>query len=225
MTYSIDIYTVDRPANISLEVRNRLRELGTGPVCDACPDCLVLEPTIKPLGSYACQVGLAFPLDTGPADNLTLWTSLKYARQGDVLLVATHRCQDASVFGDLFVGFAKNAGVSAIITDGCIRDYHGIVEVGLPVLATNTSPRAPQKNGPGTIGLPIQLGGCLIEPDMVVVTDRDGTILFDRKYLPETLKRLEKVEAKESQGMAQIAAKRIIPTWMEDLIEEITSPQ
>jgi 4-hydroxy-4-methyl-2-oxoglutarate aldolase len=152
MEPSIALHIENRLPPLTESACNQLRQNGTGPVSDSCPEAVVIGSTLQPLDNYPCTVGRALPVDAGPADNLTVWSCLKFARPGDVLLVSTEECMETSVFGDLLVGFAKNGGIAAMITDGCIRDLNGIKATGLPVYTAGTSPRAPKKNGPGKIG-------------------------------------------------------------------------
>lgn len=203
------------------ETLRRLCANGTGPVSDACPEALVIGSSLYPLDNYPCVGGLALTVDAGPADNLTVWASLKYARPGDVLFVSTQACMETSVCGDLLIGFAKNGGVAAVITDGCIRDFNGIRETELPVFAAGTSPKAPVKEGPGKIGYPVTLAGVEIQRDMVVVCDRDGIVAFDHSHLESTLKKLDTVEAKETKASQEISDGRTLPTWIEPVLDGV----
>jgi 4-hydroxy-4-methyl-2-oxoglutarate aldolase len=221
MEPSIALHIENRLPPLTESACNQLRQNGTGPVSDSCPEAVVIGSTLQPLDNYPCTVGLALPVDAGPADNLTVWSCLKFARPGDVLLVSTEECMETSVFGDLLVGFAKNGGIAAMITDGCIRDLNGIKATGLPVYTAGTSPRAPKKNGPGKIGHPLKLCGVEIERDMIVVCDRDGIVAFKQEYLESTLKKLEAVSIKEAKAAQEIADRRTLPTWIEPMIETI----
>ena len=92
----------------------------------------------------------------------------EYAKPGDVLIVATNAYEEASVAGDVMLGMAKNKGVCALVTDGMVRDVDGLNAVGIPVFARGLSPNSPFKDGPGTIGLPISLGGVTVNAGDVV---------------------------------------------------------
>lgn len=221
MAPSISLALENRLPPLPEEVRNILTRMGTGPVSDACPEAIVIGSSLPALKSYDCVAGTALPIDAGPADNLTVWASLKFARPGDVLFVYTEACMSTSVFGDLLVGFARNGGLAAMVTDGCVRDYHGICETSLPVYAAGTSPKAPVKKGPGKIGYPIQMAGVRIERDMVVVCDRDGIVAFDHEHLDSTLEKLKAVEAKEAKAAREIEEGRTLPTWIEPVIESV----
>lgn len=202
-------------------VCQRLCACGTGPVSDACPEAVTLNSSLYPIDNYPCVAGRALPVDAGPGDNLTVWASLKFAQPGDVLFVSTHSYTETSVCGDLLIGFAKNAGTAAVITDGYIRDLNGIRETKLPVFAAGTSPKAPLKEGPGKIGHPVSIAGTQIERDMVVVCDRDGIVAFESKHLETTLEKIEAIVAKESKASQEIADGRKLPSWIEPMLDEI----
>ena len=69
---------------------------------------------------------------------------------------------------------------AAIVTDGWARDIEGIEAVGIPVFARGLTPNSPEKNGPGEIGLPVSVGGEVIEAGDAIVGDRDGVVAVSR---------------------------------------------
>ena len=92
-------------------------------------------------------------------DNLAPYAALKFARPGDVLVVAVDGDTTTSIIGDILLGMAKNAGIVAAVTDGLVRDIEGINQVGIPLFAQGLTPNSPFKDGPGEIGGTISLGG------------------------------------------------------------------
>ena len=93
---------------------------------------------------------------------------------------------------------AKNRGVAALVTDGLVRDIDGIGRVGLPVFCSGVSPNSPVRNGPGTVGEPITIGGVAVHAGDVVVGDRDGVVVVPRDGLPNILARLQVVQQAEA---------------------------
>ena len=57
------------------------------------------------------------------------------------------------------MGMARNRGLAGLVTDGLVRDLPGILAVGLPVYCAGVTPNSPARNGPGTVGLPVVVGG------------------------------------------------------------------
>jgi 4-hydroxy-4-methyl-2-oxoglutarate aldolase len=107
-------------------------------------------------------VGVAVTCQCGPADNLALFAALATAQPGDILVAATDGFTATSVTGDLLVGMAKNRGIRGLVTDGLVRDVAGILAVGLPVYCAGITANSPVRNGPGTVGLPVVLGGATV---------------------------------------------------------------
>jgi len=110
-----------------------------------------------------------------------------------------------AVVGDLVLGMARNNGIAGFVTDSCVRDTRGIKEVGLPCFAAGISPNSPARNGPGTVGAPIVIGGVAIASGDVVIADEDGVVIVPRAKLAATLTRLADVRHKEDEMMAKVA--------------------
>jgi 4-hydroxy-4-methyl-2-oxoglutarate aldolase len=131
----------------------------TGWVVDAQGRRGALPHWIRPLSTATRFVGTALTVRTRPVDNLAPYAALKFAKPGDVLVVAVDGSDTASVLGDILLGMARNAGIVAAVTDGVVRDITGINQVGLPTFACGLSPNSPLKDGPGEVGYPVTLGG------------------------------------------------------------------
>jgi len=143
--------------------------LPTGNVCDAQGRVGALDYRLKPVGKASQFCGIALTVDACPRDNLAAWAALELAKPGDVILITNGGYLGSSVVGDLYVGMAKNAGVAGIVTDGVVRDLTGINSVGIPVFARGICPNSPWKNGPGSVGLPIVIGGVTVKAGDIVV--------------------------------------------------------
>jgi 4-hydroxy-4-methyl-2-oxoglutarate aldolase len=153
-----------------------------------------------------------------PRDNLAPYAAIGYAKPGDVMVVATGAYEEAGVVGDILLGMAKNQGVSALVTDGMVRDIDGLNAVGIPVFARGLSPNSPYKDGPGTIGLPISLGGMTVDAGDVICGDQDGVVVIARDALDGVLAALAEVRTKEGKMEAVVAGGATLPPGMEELI-------
>jgi 4-hydroxy-4-methyl-2-oxoglutarate aldolase len=177
----------------------------TGHVVDAMSGSGAVDFPIKPLaGTPSTFHGVALPCSCGPADNLALFGALDCAKPGDVILAATGGHMGCSVAGDLVIGMAKNCGVVAFVTDGLVRDVAGIVAVGLPVFAAGVSPNSPVRNGPGTVGLSIILGGVAIQAGDIVVADSDGVVIVPQRIAADVVAKLEGVRRAEAAVEARV---------------------
>src|SRR6476659_9592312 len=85
----------------------------------------------------------------------------------------------AGIFGDILCMRMVKRGVTALITDGVMRDKHGVLATGLPVWCQGVAAPA-SVNQLTFVGWnePIACGGCAIFPDDVIVVDDDGAVVI-----------------------------------------------
>ena len=191
----------------------------TGYLVDAMGGAGCLDYRIKPLvPSAEVMVGTAVTCHAGPADNLALFGALHIATKGDILVAATDGFTATSITGDLLLGMGRNRGVAGFVTDGLVRDLVGILAVGLPVYCAGVTANSPARNGPGTVGLPIVLGGLSVEPGDIVVGDRDGVVIVPRGQAQSVLARLEDVRSAEASLEAKVKGGLEIPYFIEKII-------
>jgi 4-hydroxy-4-methyl-2-oxoglutarate aldolase len=164
-------------------------------------------------------VGSALTCETGPADVLAAVAALDVARPGDVLLIATGGWTGTASIGDLFAGSARNAGLAAIVTDGLVRDVDGLARAGVPVFAAGLSPASPAASGPGTVGLPVVIGGLPVDSGDVVVCDATGIVVVRRAEIEATLAALERVLELESAEAERVAAGQVVSASLRALLE------
>ena len=164
-------------------------------------------------------VGSALTCETGPADVLAALAALDVARPGDVLLIATGGWTGTASIGDLFAGSARNAGLAAIVTDGLVRDVDGLARAGVPVFAAGLSPASPAASGPGTVGLPVTVGGVPVDAGDVVVCDRTGVVVVRRAEIEATLSALERVLEREAAEAERVAAGQVVADAVRALLE------
>jgi 4-hydroxy-4-methyl-2-oxoglutarate aldolase len=184
----------------------------TGFVVDAMGGRGALDYRIKSVVPVkGVMVGVALTSDNGPADNLGLFGSLSIAETGDVLVASTEGFKVTAITGDLLLGMAKNKGVIGFVTDGVVRDLPGILGVGLPTYCTGITPNSPVKNGPGSVGLPVVVGGVKVESGDIVIGDEDGVVIVPRERAEEVLASLEGVRAAEAKMDAAVKAGMLLP--------------
>ena len=180
----------------------------TGQVADALGGLGALDASIKPIAdappAMKSFVGTALPCTNGPADQLGLVGALAYAVPGDVLVVGTEAYLGTAVIGDLMAGMLLNRGAAGLVTDGAVRDTPGIIGVGLPVYCAGVSPNSPQRNGPGTVGLAISIGGVTVNPGDVLVGDVDGVVVVPQDALDDVINRVDEIKRMESEVEAKV---------------------
>ncbi|MEO5700132.1 MAG: RraA family protein [Casimicrobiaceae bacterium] len=192
----------------------------TGWTVDANGRRGALDFRIHPITAATRFSGTALTVRTRARDNLAPYAALAYARPGDVLVIATDGYAEASVAGDVLLGMAKNAGIVALVTDGLVRDIAGLDAVGIPVFALGLTPNSPHKDGPGDIGLPITIGGVIVNPGDIVVGDADGVVVVARTAAPQVAAALVEVGDKEAKMDAWVRDGVKVPPWMEATLAE-----
>ncbi|MFL5167456.1 MAG: RraA family protein [Microvirga sp.] len=190
------------------------KDAPTGFVVDAIGRAGALDHRIRPVWKGPHFVGSALPVWTTARDNLAPYAAISFAKPGDVMLIATGAYEGAAVIGDVVVGMMRNAGIAAAVTDGLVRDVQGIAEVGIPVYARGLTPNSPFKHGPGTVGLPIAIGGQAVEAGDLVVGDGDGVVIVPRWRIAEAAAELAAIRDKESGMDALVKSGATSPSWL-----------
>ncbi len=200
----------------------RFQGVPTSFVVDAMYGSGALSNRIRPLGEsrdlLSVAAGPALTVGCGAGDILALLAALDSVREGDVVLAAFDGFQGCAAVGDRVCGMLRNSGAVGFVTDGPVRDYAGIVEIGLPCWATGLTPASPYMNGPGSVGLPVQIGGRQVETGDMIVADHDGVVVVPFGKIDTVLKKLETVRALETALDAEVAAGLRIPPATVDLL-------
>ena len=141
------------------------------------------------------QIGRAFTLRFVPArEDLATpasWASpistraaIEAMPAGCIAVVDAMGVTDAGIFGDILCARMAKRGVSALITDGVVRDVAGVLGTGLPVWCDGYA-APPSVAGLTFVGWgePIGCGGVAVFPDDIVVADQDGAVLIPKAFL------------------------------------------
>lgn len=202
--------------------RDKITQLSgatTGNIADAMGGRAALSSEIKPIDETAGRFcGVAVTCHAGPADNLAVFAALEMSRPGDVIVISTDQFCGTAVVGDLVLGMAKNRGVVAIVTDGCVRDVEGIRQVGLPCFAAGITPDSPARNGPGNAGMDISLGGRTVSSGDVIAGDLDGVAVVPYARVDEVLHNLVSIFEAEKELDEKVRNGLELPDFVTDLL-------
>ncbi|HJL86861.1 MAG: RraA family protein [SAR324 cluster bacterium] len=163
--------------------------------------------------------GLALTCDCGPGDNLGLFGAVAEAQPGDVIVAATDAFEGTCLTGDLLMGMARNRKVAGLVTDGLVRDASGIKEVGLPVFCRGITPNSPVRNGPGSVGFPVVLGGVRVESGDIIAADSEGVVVIPKHQLPKVLSRIPEIQLAESKTEDAVAKGMELLDSVKELLE------
>jgi 4-hydroxy-4-methyl-2-oxoglutarate aldolase len=193
--------------------------LPTGFVVDALGGSGALAAAVKPIGAIPTLCGVALTCDPGPGDNLALFGAIGVAAPGDIVVAARHGFLGNAVTGDLVLGMMKNRGIAGFVTDGAVRDVAGIRDVGLPCFAAAVSPNSPSRAGPGSVGLPVVVGGVAVASGDIIIGDADGVVVVPQARIAAAIARLPSVRAAEAALDRKVRDGLTIPDFVQALID------
>lgn len=167
----------------------------TGHLVDAMSGGGALDGRIKPLGGRSQPFcGVAVTCHAGPADNLAMFGALDVLHPGDIIVMVAREGHLA----------------------GAVRDVAGIIDVGLPVYCAGVSPNSSARNGPGSVGLPVIVGGLAVSSGDI--GDGDGVVVVPRAAAADVIARLAEVRAAEAALDAKVKAGLRIPEFVAALL-------
>jgi len=191
-----------------LESLASIQGIPLGYLVDAMDGRGAMEHRIRLLEGFPKEsrlLGTALTCHCGPGDNLGLFGAVAEAQPGDVIVAATDSFEGTCLTGDLLMGMARNSKVAGLVTDGLVRDADGILHVGLPVFCRGVTPNSPVRNGPGTVGFPVVVGGVQVESGDIIVADSEGVVVIPQKELARVLQRIPEIQSAEKRTEQAVA--------------------
>jgi regulator of RNase E activity RraA len=186
----------------------QFREHSVANLGDALDRLNIVDGGIAPIWNGARAVGTALPVRTVAGDNKAVINALDHIRPGDILVINAFGYEGRAIIGDnLAQRFAVFGAVGAVV-DGYVRDRAIIEKLGIPVFARGLTPAGPFKNGPGTIGEAVAIGGVVVNPGDIVAADEDGVIVIPPTRADEALAAVKEIVAREAGLDAEVEALR-----------------
>jgi RraA family protein len=195
-------------ARPDVAVLEQFADLPAAIVGDVLGRMTVLDSRIRLVSTRGRLVGFALPVEVRAGDNLAVHRALDDARRGDVLVVNGRGDTSRAVVGDLVGEIMLSVGMTGVVVDGAVRDVDALSEQGLTVYARAATPAGPFKNGPGSVGVPVAVGGVVISAGDLIVGDRDGVVLVPRDKIDFVLDRVEGIVRNEQELRERIVAAR-----------------
>ena len=131
---------------------------------------------------------------------------------GCIAVVDAMGVQDAGIFGDILCARMDKRGITALVTDGVVRDVQGVLGTNLPVWCSGAAAPA------SVAGLtfvawqqPIACGGVAVFPGDVMVCDDDGAVLIPAALLEQVLKEAPEQERLEGWIMDEVNQGAALP--------------
>jgi regulator of RNase E activity RraA len=118
----------------------------------------------------------------------------------------------AGIFGDILCGRMRKRGVTALVTDGVVRDGAGVLATNLPVWCSGVA-APPSVAGLTFVGWqePIGCGGVAVFPNDVIVADSDGAVVIPAAFVEEVALKGQEQERLEAWIMREVEAGKKLP--------------
>lgn len=99
--------------------------------------------------------------------------------QGEVIVIEARGEAGSGTLGDILALRAKNRGAAGVVTDGGVRDYAAVQEIGLPVFTRGAHPAVlGRKHVPWEYDVAVACGNATVLPGDILVGDDDGVVVI-----------------------------------------------
>ncbi len=178
----------------------------------------VMRPNIRPLYPEARIAGFAMTVRCIEIDELPPSEDDYYKgelqavdslKPGDVMIVST--C-DGSYWGELLATASRYRGAVGIVADAYTRDTERLIEMQFPTFVAGIS--AVDSLGRidvAEVGVAIECGGVLVNPDDLVLADYDGVVVVPSEVAEEAISRAEEKVSGENLVREKLAEG--MPVW------------
>jgi len=202
------VRAIQRP---SKQTVSGLRSLPVANIADALgkPCAFTLDPHIRPAFEGISLAGPAITVRERPDCNLMSHAAIDLMQRGDVLVVDAGGYTRTAVGGFLMSRKMISKEADGVVVDGAWRDRAEIAKARFPVYCRAWQPGGPHKDVPGSVNVPVTVGGVVIYPGDIIVGDDDGLVVVPGGSADDVLAQAQEIRAKESQTIAETSAEVI----------------
>lgn len=193
---------VTDPPRTAVADLDRLAEFGVATVHEAMGRSGLVGTLLHPLQEGARVAGSAVTVLSWPGDNLMIHAAIEQTQPGDILVVTTVSPSLDGSFGELFATQLQHRGVRGLVTTGGVRDAVDLRAMGFPVWSAAVNAQGTVKATPGSVNVPIVVGGVVIRPGDAVIADDDGVMVVAREEVATAIAASEARTAKEATARA-----------------------
>jgi 4-hydroxy-4-methyl-2-oxoglutarate aldolase len=158
---------------------------------------LAAHRRLRPAWSGAAVAAPVYPVGCTPGDNLAVHVAVTKAPRGSVLVVDVGQVADRGYWGEVLTAAAEAAGLAGLILDGGVRDVAALQAHEFPVFSATIALTGATKDKPGSVGVPVRVGGVLVAAGDWVVADVDGVTFVPAATLSDVLEAGRAREQKE----------------------------
>ncbi len=171
------VRSIDRAAQADIEA---LAAYGTATVHEAIGRRGFLGPEVRPIQDGVSITGSAVTVSCHAGDNLMVHAAVEVCQSGDILVVTTTANSTHGMVGELLATSLATRGVRGLVIGAGVRDTAELRAMRFPVWTRCVSCEGTVKASPGSVNVPVVLGGQVIEPGDVVCADDDGVVIVPR---------------------------------------------
>lgn len=197
------VRSIERPDHPTVD---GLAEFGSATVHEAIGRRGFAGPHLRPIQQGVRLAGPAVTVSSHPGDNLMVHAAVEVCQRGDVLVVSNTAPSTHGMFGELLATSLLARGVRALVIDAGVRDTAELRALGFAVWSQHVSCEGTVKATPGSVNVPIVLGGLVVSPGDVVCADDDGVVVVPQHEAIWALERSRQRVAKEDATRARLAA-------------------
>lgn len=99
--------------------------------------------------------------------------------EGEIIVIEARGDATTGTLGDILALRARARGAAGVVTDGGVRDFDAVAEIGLPVFSQGAHPSVlGRRHVPWDYDVTISCGGATVQPGDIIVGDGDGVIVI-----------------------------------------------
>jgi 4-hydroxy-4-methyl-2-oxoglutarate aldolase len=179
---------------------------GTATVHEAIGRVGFVGPHLRPIQQDVRIGGSAVTVLSHPGDNIMIHAAVECCQDGDVLVVVNTAPSTHGMFGELLATSLQARGVRGLVIDAGVRDTSELRAMGFPVWSQHVSCQGTVKSTPGSVNVPVVLGGLVVNPGDVVCADDDGVVVVPRADAKWALDQSEARIGKEAATRERLLA-------------------
>ncbi|QWD69582.1 MULTISPECIES: RraA family protein [unclassified Polynucleobacter] len=164
--------------------------------------------------------GNAVTVSVRSGDNLMIHKALQILQPSDVLVVDGGGDVSRALFGEIMMTVAKSRGAIGVVFDAAIRDVEAFEKHHFPCWARGVNMRGPYKDGPGSINVPVSIGGMVVHPGDVILGDGDGIIALAPELVLEAARLGKEKETIERKTIQSIHDGKYDDAWVDASLKQ-----
>ncbi|MFC7789795.1 fumarylacetoacetate hydrolase family protein [Microbacterium sp. MAHUQ-60] len=127
--------------------------------------------------------------------------------EGEIIVIEARGDAGTGTLGDILALRARIRGAAGVVTDGGVRDFDMVAEIGLPVFSRGAHPSVlGRRHVPWEVDVTVGCGGAAVQPGDVVVGDGDGVIVIPAALAEEVADAALAQEDEDTWIAEQVAA-------------------